>query len=191
MHSAVELRQASTLGLRLHHARRVAGLTLKQLAERAGCSESLLSKIEHEHTQPSLSMLKRIAKALDSSVSQLTDESWQAEYPVLRSGQRHVRLLNQRAGILETEALALPDKNALLQGEIRHLAPGMVSYDEKHVGHVLLYVLEGQLDLQLNNVHYRLGVNDSVSFPASEGFQYQNPTDQYTRVLWVISPAQG
>lgn len=36
------------LGARLKHARLVAGLTLRQVAEQAGCSESLVSKLEHD-----------------------------------------------------------------------------------------------------------------------------------------------
>ena len=50
-----------SLGLRLRHARRVVGLTLKQVAEAAGCSESLISKLENDAASPSLAMLHRLA----------------------------------------------------------------------------------------------------------------------------------
>ena len=36
------------LGVRLHHARMVRGMTLKELADQSQCSESMLSKIEND-----------------------------------------------------------------------------------------------------------------------------------------------
>ena len=51
------------LGVRLRHARLVAGLTLLQLAQKASCSESLISKLEHGTASPSLAMLHRLAVA--------------------------------------------------------------------------------------------------------------------------------
>ena len=41
-----------SLGVRLRHARKVAGLTLKQVASAAGCSESLISKLENDAASP-------------------------------------------------------------------------------------------------------------------------------------------
>ena len=44
--SADKKASVSGLGVRLRHTRLVAGLTLIQLAQKAECSESLISKIE-------------------------------------------------------------------------------------------------------------------------------------------------
>lgn len=178
-----------TLGLRIHHARRLAGLTLKQVALSAGCSESMLSKIEHNHTQPSLGMLKRIADALGTSVAQLTDEALLGPNPVLRATQRPRRMLRQANAHSYIEALLPPSKGALLQGEIRHLAPKMLSEIQTHIGQVLIYVLQGELEVTLANVHYRLFSGDSMSFSGTDAYRYQNPSTQESQVLWVISPA--
>ena len=48
------------LGRRLRHARLAAGLTLLQLARKAQCSESLISKVENGNATPSLAMLHRL-----------------------------------------------------------------------------------------------------------------------------------
>ncbi|CQJ10405.1 helix-turn-helix domain-containing protein [Yersinia enterocolitica] len=42
----------SDLGMRLRHARVAQDITLKQLALKVGCSESLLSKLENEVASP-------------------------------------------------------------------------------------------------------------------------------------------
>ena len=50
------------LGSRVRYARKRNGLTLKELGDKVGCSESLLSKIERNHIVPSLPVLWRIAE---------------------------------------------------------------------------------------------------------------------------------
>jgi DNA-binding XRE family transcriptional regulator len=56
------------LGARLKHARLLHQMRLRDIAERAGCSESMLSKIENELASPSLTTLHRLCKALTLSV---------------------------------------------------------------------------------------------------------------------------
>src|SRR5260370_12907967 len=56
---------------KLRHARRLRGLTLKEVADKADCSESLLSKIENGRASPSLKMLQRLASALGLTVGQV------------------------------------------------------------------------------------------------------------------------
>ena len=64
----------SMLGVRLRHARLVAGLTMMQVAHKSQCSESLISKIEAGQASPSLAMLHRIAVTLDTNIATLTTE---------------------------------------------------------------------------------------------------------------------
>ena len=52
------------IGIRLKHARLTKGLSLRQLADEVGCSESFISKIENDKVRPSFSTLHRIVAAL-------------------------------------------------------------------------------------------------------------------------------
>ena len=63
--------------MRLREIRTARGLTLKALAKKAGgMSYPFLSNIERGKADPSLSTLRRLAKALDVSPSDLlSDES--------------------------------------------------------------------------------------------------------------------
>src|ERR1700674_2492810 len=65
------------IGYQLRRERRIRKLRLKDVADKAGLSQSLISKIENNRTSPSISTLHRLAKALGSSVSALfaADES--------------------------------------------------------------------------------------------------------------------
>lgn len=180
-----------SLGLRLRHARRVVGLTLKQVAEAAGCSESLISKLENDAASPSLAMLHRLAQALGSNVSELTSEEWAADDPVQRAGARQVSRFakDEHTGYIDLERLTYPHKGGLLQGDIYIIAPGMVSETIEHVGEELGYVLEGSLELTLGEQTYVLQPGDSFSFPSNVPHGYRNATEQVVRVLWVNTPA--
>ena len=55
----------------LRHARRVAGLSLTELAEHSGVSRMTIYKLEHGTQSPTLDTAQRLAKTLESSVDVL------------------------------------------------------------------------------------------------------------------------
>jgi transcriptional regulator with XRE-family HTH domain len=174
------------LGTRLRHTRLMAGLTLLQLAQKVGCSESLISKIERGFATPSLAMLHRLAVGLDSNVSALTSEEKPAGGPVLRQGERSVI----HAGGIGLERLVLPTRGGLLQANIHIVAPGTSSDGQiEHVGEEVGYILEGTLELRLGDERYTLGPGDVFTFPSSIPHGYSNVGTTTVRVLWVNSPA--
>jgi transcriptional regulator with XRE-family HTH domain len=174
------------LGVRLRHARLVAGLTLRQLAQKAACSESLISKLEHGAASPSLAMLHRLAAALDSNIAELTSEETPPGGPVLRRGERPVI----KAGGIALERLVLPKRGGLLQANIHILEPGASSDGTiVHAGEEVGYVLEGSLELRLDQQLYTLGEGDAFTFPSHMPHGYRNAGAGVARVLWVNSPA--
>ncbi len=50
-------------------ARIRAGLTQQELSQRSGISQADISRLEHGTRNPSLTLLKRLAEALDSTLS--------------------------------------------------------------------------------------------------------------------------
>ena len=59
---------------RLTHAREKAGLSIVELAAKAGMHRQTLHKLENAERAPSLETAARIAKALGVSVDYLADE---------------------------------------------------------------------------------------------------------------------
>jgi len=176
----------TTLGLRLKHARLVAGLTLLQIARKADCSESLLSKLERGLATPSLAMLHRLAVALDTNIAALTSEEAPLDSPIRRAGERHVI----RAGGIALERLVLPQRGGLLQANIHIVSPGEASDGQiVHAGEEVGYVLEGTLELMLGDETYEIGAGDAFHFPSHVAHGYRNVGTGIARVLWVNSPA--
>ncbi|MER5677337.1 helix-turn-helix transcriptional regulator [Streptomyces sp. NPDC002238] len=68
------LPRRQAIGLVLRHAREDAGLTQIQLGERAGMDHKTVHRIEYGTSDPSLSMLLRLAAALGRPLSDLVQE---------------------------------------------------------------------------------------------------------------------
>ncbi len=176
----------SMLGARIRHARRVARLTLTQLAEKAGCSESLISKIENAQASPSLAMLHRIAAALDSNIASLTAEGTPAASPVMRQGQRPL----VGAGSIVLERLVMAERGGLLQANIHIVEPGGASDGQiVHAGEEVGYVLDGHIELTLGDVCYALKAGDAFTFASLQPHGYRNLGTSVARILWVNTPA--
>lgn len=180
-------RSASMLGVRIRHARRVAHLTLTQAAERAGCSESLISKIENGQATPSLAMLHRLAVALDTNIAALTREEAPTLGPVLRQGQRPVM---QTGGGIALERLVLAQRGGLLQANIHIVQPGVETDGQiVHAGEEVGYLLEGTLELLLGEQRHLLQAGDAFTFSSQIPHGYRNPGSGVARILWVNTPA--
>ncbi|EIP86103.1 putative transcriptional regulatory protein [Burkholderia humptydooensis MSMB43] len=185
------------LGMRLRHARMVQQMTLKALAEQAGCSESLLSKVEGGHATPSLATLHRLALALDTNVAALVSGPVASASPVQRASERPAVRFPAAQGArgrsaqqtIVLERLVVPGPGRLLQGDIHVLEPQARSDEQiSHAGEELGYVLDGELELTLGDETWRLQAGDSFYFPSTEPHSYRNPGDTVTRVLWINTP---
>lgn len=176
----------SMLGIRLRHARLVAGYTLLELARKAECSESLISKIERGSATPSLAMLHRLAVALDTNIAALTSEGTPNAGPIFRAGARPVI----RTGGIALERLVLPQRGGLLQANIHIMEPGQSSDGQiEHMGEEMGYVLEGSVELQLADERFVLHAGDVFTFSSQVPHGYSNVGTGLARILWVNSPA--
>jgi transcriptional regulator with XRE-family HTH domain len=112
--SRMELR----VGARLRHARLLNLMRLKDVAERAMCSEGMLSKIENDRAIPSLTTLHRLCKALNVSASS-----------PLNNGRRDARAiighpLGSGGEGVKAEVLIPHAEGRLLEGFIVIIEPG-------------------------------------------------------------------
>ena len=140
------------IGPKIKHTRLLKGLTLRDLADAAGCSELLLSKIENGRANPSLKMIHRVASALGTPVAGLFQHGGDPDDVVLRRGKRPVVETDQirRGEGVQLEALIPSASGHLLSGYINHIEPGGGSDGViQHEGEEFGYVLEGQIELNV------------------------------------------
>jgi len=177
--------------MRLRHARRAKKLRLKDVADRIGCSESLVSKIECGRTIPSLRTLHRIVTVLDTSIASLFDDRREVGVIVYRAGERPIVAIDEDRGPppIRLERLIPYADGRALEGNIHVVAPGASNGgDIKHVGEEVGYVIEGEIELTVGSTTYGLKSGDSFFFPSELPHSYRNPGDRPTRVLWINTP---
>lgn len=181
---------STTLGGRLRHRRKLMGLTLSAVARAAGCSESMISKIETDSVSPSLTMLRRVATALDTNVAKLFAET-PSQGIVSREGERpRIDTDTLRRGdAISLERLIPYHDGTLLQANIHIVGPGGCSDGLiTHVGEEMGYILAGVLELTVDGRAYLLNPGDSFHFASDLPHGYRNPGAAETRVLWVNTP---
>src|SRR5580700_750794 len=111
------------------HARLVKGLRLKDLADLANCSESMISKIENNKSTPSLNTLHRIARALDTSVAELLPVRSAVGQVVIRKGERQIiSEAGGDGGSVETEVMIPFGSSSMLQAFVVRLESGQAGW---------------------------------------------------------------
>lgn len=188
--SAPDAYQSARIGHRLRYARRKQDLLMKEVARRVGCSESLISKIERGHATPSLRMLHNIAAVLNINIASLFDAGAD-EQVVRRSGERPLIHLESRTGggSIDLERLAPSEERTLLEANIHVVEPGAESDGEiTHEGEEVGYVIEGTVELTVDDVPYVLNTGDSFYFRSELAHRYRNTGDKTARLLWVNTP---
>lgn len=175
------------IGRRIRNLRHIKGLTLKDLADRTLCSESMLSKVENGKAQVSLTLLHRIVQSLDITITALFSESQADQGVVTRAKDRSTFRIDANGSRLER--LIPPNLGHLLEGNLHILEPGggsdgILTHEGEEVG----YVLNGVLELTVSGVKYLLHSGDSFVYRSEEPHSYRNPGKETTRVLWVSTP---
>lgn len=179
------------IGARLRHARLVKGLLIKDLAQRVGVSISLISKYENDKLLPPLTVLHSLVTELETNIGALFEPNWTGVEHIARAGGRP-RISaggdKDSAGVM-LERLVPNGKGHLLQGNIHIVAPGGGSMGAmRHEGDEVGYVLEGRLELSIDDKLHELGPGDSFAFPSNLAHTYRNPGTEVTRVIWVNTP---
>jgi transcriptional regulator with XRE-family HTH domain len=192
MADAIAMDIGRRIAFQLRRERRLKSLRLKDVADAAGISPSLISKIEHNKIKPSLSTLHRLAKALGTSISALLPAEGAADKVVSRPGERpvvgKVQNMSEWEGI-EAEIMVPHREKQLLEGFVFIMEPGGHSGGIlQHEGEECGYVLDGQLELTVGGRIFRLHPGDSFFFPSDIPHAYRNPGRKKARVIWINTP---
>jgi transcriptional regulator with XRE-family HTH domain len=179
------------VGTKIRHTRLLNALTMKQVAETAGCSESVLSKIENGRANPSLKMIHRIAAALGVTVGRLFAQEDDAEHIVARAGKRPMLETDQvhKGKGLRLEPLIANVAGHLLECHINHIEPGARSDgDLQHDGEEFGYVLEGSIELTVGGRRYLIETGDAFCFRSERPHSWSNRSKIPVKILWINTP---
>jgi len=163
-------------------------MTLKQLANKAGCTDSYLSQLERGHANPSIMILKKIASALQMKVVDFFIEPETDEDEVVLKEKERVNIRFKR-GDAKIQMLVRNIRNKRMQPFYTTIEPGGGSKGSySHIGEECGIVLKGELEINLNGKAYRIKENESFYFSSQEPHSWSNPSKKRTIVIWVVSP---
>jgi XRE family transcriptional regulator, regulator of sulfur utilization len=180
---------AAELGRRvadnLRERRQVAHLSLDELAKLSGVSRAALSQIETCKTNPSLSVLWKVAVGLKIPFAELIGESRES-VSLLRRNEAQV--LKSVDGKMESRPLARSGAGPGVEVYELRLAGHAAHVSEPHAPATreLITVLQGSLKMSVGEETYVLGVGDSLVFAADQHHVYENPGGAEARYHNVI-----
>lgn len=172
------------LGNKLRRLRKRKGLTVTEAARQAHVSAGFLSAIELSHANPSVATIYRLAAAYDTTVLELYDLPAQSNRVIT---SRNRKSLETKSGV-RMELLSTGTK--MLESMLIRVPPGTGSDGTyMHQGEDFLYMLEGSLEIWLDEVEcHVLEQGDSFWFESNRGHRWFNPTSKTAVVLWVNTP---
>jgi transcriptional regulator with XRE-family HTH domain len=175
------------IGASLRMARRRKGLTLRQVAESAGVTESFLSQVERDIASPSIATLRRIAVALDTTIGVILDGAG-PHGQLVRAGERRVV---QYPGLMARDEFLTDGSGGRLQVIMSVVEPGGGTGAEAYThesDEECLIVLDGALDLWVGGEEHHLEAGDAIRYSSRVPHRNENPGPGEARVLFVITP---
>lgn len=154
--------------------RKNRGYSLDDLAQRSGVSRASLSQIETAKTNPTISILWKIAAALGVPFAQLLGEAQTERVRLLRRADQQV--LRSTDGRMESRPLMPAGASPMVEAYELRLQPRSISVSEPHSKGTTetLVVLTGALRLRVADEVFDLGAGDSVFFQADVQHSYEN-----------------
>lgn len=180
----------ATVGEQVHALRKRARMTLQELGSRSGISVGLISQLERGNGNPSFNTLVQIAHALDVPVARLLQAA-DGPSPVVRRHERRQLDIHQGpSGEGAVHELLTPDLNRALEVVWVEVPAG---YDTKdtpftHAGEEVHVLLEGQHEVYLDGMCYRLEAGDAIAYASSIPHWYRNPGPAPVKLISIITP---
>lgn len=177
--------------LKIRNLRKQRKLTIKELAEMSGMSISYISQIERGEIDPSLSSLRKIAAVFHLPLYMLLDDTETMGNLTLQKEQQTVRI-SEDGGVVYRFLTPLPSPEyspeaLLIDFEIRPHSQD-VAETLRHSSEELVYVLEGELTVQIGDQDIRLHAGDSTVVEKNLPHLFRNDTDTVVRGISAISP---
>lgn len=174
------------LGARLRATRRRQRMTLKEVATRAGISESFLSQVERGLAGASVSTLWGVATALGVMVADLFEPDQVQRPRVVRherrsmmdfGGARNYLLTPRPLNNLELFWIELDPGQSTAETPFTH-----GDSDE------VLVVVAGEVDVTISGVQYHLRTGDSIAYGSAAPHMCRNDGTTQAEVIIAVSP---
>jgi transcriptional regulator with XRE-family HTH domain len=166
------------------------GYTLDVLASRCQVSRSAISLIERGEASPTAVVLEKLANGLGVPLTQLFDspQNTQSPQPMVRRTQQ-AEWKDPETGYIRRQVSPPNWKSPFQIVEIEFPAQSRVTYETSTNSKVVLqqiWVIEGQIDIQLGENFYTLQEGDCLAMQLDQPIIYSNPSSKAARYILVV-----
>ncbi|WHY95419.1 helix-turn-helix domain-containing protein [Peribacillus simplex] len=162
-------------------------LTLKELSEKTELSSSFLSMIERGSSSLTITSLKKIADAFEVDISYFFDKPINnTKFYVKKSEQKKFRIEGSETSYIR---LSGNFSNRTLEPLVVVLQPNQQKdYDYSHAGEEFYYVLKGLVRFKVDGEEFDVTEGESIHFPSQIPHDYENPLEEESILLCVLTP---
>lgn len=156
------------ISYRIKEIRKERGITIQELADRAGVSKGLISQIENNRTVPSLMVLIDIIKSLDVDLNEffkeISDRANKAPVVVKRKSEYEPFEKEQALGFLYQRILTKSIKNSTVDIVLLELEPNASRPMVRTEAFEYKYILSGNVKYHFEDQEIELSAGDSLLF---------------------------
>ncbi|MDC7126918.1 MAG: XRE family transcriptional regulator [Spirochaetales bacterium] len=186
------IKKDADFGNKLRLVRERKKMTLKDVASKAGVSESLISQIERNKVSPSIDTLVTIANVLNIDLEYLfKDIKSEHKVTIVKPEERNRLLLN---GVDYQQLSFIPgsDINPSVEAFYIDIPPGKEKGDLEfgHPGQELGTIIEGSGLFIYGTEEYTITKGDTISFQSDSPHIIRNTGKETLKALWIITPGK-
>ncbi len=177
-------------GDRIRRVRQERGLTVKDLGSRTGIDTADLESMESGETIPALGQLVRLGRALDMKMGYFVSPGIEKLLTVVRKDERQPISRYGETNSIEHgyfyESLAPEKADRLMEPFIVTLVPTDKEESSTHAGQEFLYVLEGEMKVQVGDRVEFLKPGDAAYYDSNQPHLVRCAGATVTKVLAVL-----
>ncbi len=177
-------------GGKIREVRERKRLTIREVAEKAGVSESLISQIERDRISPAIDTLFKIIDILEIDLDFIFRD-FKKDRPVnlVRASDKKRAVIGGVVYEQLSHTFSSSEEHAI-EAYFLEIPPGGKSSDDEygHIGKELGVIIKGKGECAVGNRVYSLTEGDSISFSADAPHQIRNVGNRPLRAFWIITP---
>jgi len=183
-------REKESLGDRIRRVREMRGLTIRDLSSRTGIDIDTLECAESGEMIPALGQLARLGRALDMKMGYFISPGIDKLMTVVRKDERrpvsrYGEMKSMEYGYFY-ECLAPEKADRLMEPFIVTLVPTDTEEFSTHAGQEFLYVLEGEMKVQVGDRVDFLKPGDAVYYDSNQPHLVKCVGTNVTKILAVL-----
>lgn len=182
------------IGSRLGDLRKRKKMTLDELASKSGVSKSILSQIERNISNPTVSTMLRIADALEETLSGFFMNINENQLSYIETF-KETPVINSKDGLCALSILGAGETVSWLQWYILEMKPKGQLLSHSHGSNTFenITILSGEIEVQLKKQKLTLQIGDTFRFPTNQEHTLTNKSKNISKVIMVnyIDPING